>query len=173
MDTASGSAVPTGAAPTRSKLETWSKIIAVVVNLALVVLGVFGLIGTFGSFDPFKIIMALYIIIFAFWALMAEFNCKWIFKSFNFLQSRYGRGFFYLFMGTLAASFGTGEIFQFIAGILLMCNGVFQVIVACTSPKQADPASSAGSYVPPSSGSFSPTGAKAGGYTPAGSGSAV
>ena len=49
------------AAPTRSKLETWSKIIAVVVNLALVVLGVFGLIGTFGSFDPFKIIMALYI----------------------------------------------------------------------------------------------------------------
>ena len=90
------------------------------------------------DFDIVMIMISLYMIILAFIACLAECRAAWVGKKFGFLASRGGRGFFMLFIGSLAVAEGVNfwytQHLTFASGVVYMLVGFLNIAsYACVS----------------------------------------
>jgi len=77
-------------------------------------------------------ILSFYYILFGLLMLGAELKFKVIAKYFKVVESFFGKGLFYIILGTIA--FG-GEWWAILIGIFLIVNGIFNLVGGCTNPK--------------------------------------
>jgi len=95
-------------------------------GLALSVLGVFGILGNIITLNIEAAIISIYMIPIGLIIVFAEIRWKVniIITNFPFLTTYYGRGVFYIFIGSLALGV-TGGVFGVIAGAIVMLCGIF------------------------------------------------
>ena len=98
----------------------------------------------FSLHDPTKLVLSAYLCIFGVAGALTEFKVLSMMKRFPFLLSLTGKGFFFLFCGTLGLSFGwetdPGErIIPFLMGLISIAAAVIMFICKCIK-KQKTPA---------------------------------
>ena len=78
------------------------------------------------DFDIVMIMISLYMVILAFLAMLAECRAAWVGKKFGFLASRGGRGFYMLFIGSLAVAEGVN--FWYTQHLTFACGVVYMLV---------------------------------------------
>ncbi|CAG9312169.1 unnamed protein product [Blepharisma stoltei] len=102
------------------------KIFSVLCGLGMIILGVMVYVyfDDIGSFIQF--IMALYYILFGILAILGEFPIPHITKYFSFLKKYFGKGLYFIFMGTI--SFSYSEWYQLLISLANIILGIMYIV---------------------------------------------
>eukprot|EP00871_Galdieria_phlegrea_P002963 jgi/Galph1/3668/GphlegSOOS_G2346.1 len=99
--------------------------------LCIVSAGVIGAVGIvcfiFCSINPRNVIINIYLIIFAVLIIFSELGFSFLLKRFAFLDTFFGRGIFYIFVGLLAID---THWFQILAGVFVSVYGAVLVLMS-------------------------------------------
>jgi len=111
---------------------TLLKICCMVCGGALSVVGLWLFLTSILTFSFSDLIVGFYLIIGGIIVILAELQFKWFISRLNFLGHHFGRGVFYIFVGSLTfAVFGLSgviSVFLMIIGILTMICGIVQIV---------------------------------------------
>ena len=97
------------------------------------------------KFDGTMILISFYMVMFGLIGLLAECRMTRTFSKFGFLASRFGRGVFYIFIGSFAVVQGEafcvqehGQCLTFATGIFVVTNGILYILTYfCYRTRQA------------------------------------
>ncbi|CAK89610.1 unnamed protein product (macronuclear) [Paramecium tetraurelia] len=129
--------------------KTWILILRWVNIVAAVVIGAMGIyqLVTFQMFSDFhfyeiwSIFTPVYSLIFCGLLLAIEFKKDFIADQFQFMMSCFGRGIFYIFLGSVVSYQPTGgsstQVAGWIWGLTLWLVGIFYVVIHFVGPKSA------------------------------------
>ncbi|EME27598.1 hypothetical protein Gasu2_40240 [Galdieria sulphuraria] len=99
--------------------------------LCIISAGVIGAVGVvcfiFCSINPRNVIINIYLIIFAVLIILSELGFSFLLKRFSFLDTFFGRGVFYIFVGLLAVD---THWFQILAGVFVAAYGLVLVFMS-------------------------------------------
>mmetsp|Transcript_22607 Transcript_22607/g.37284 ORF Transcript_22607/g.37284 Transcript_22607/m.37284 type:complete len:186 (-) Transcript_22607:416-973(-) len=106
------------------------RLVCGITGLALSILGLFSILGQLLTANVPGVIISIYMIPIGLLIAIAElrWNIGFVFNGFPFLRSYFGRGFFYIFVGTLAL--GIFSPWGYIAGAVLIINGICSLIAS-------------------------------------------
>ncbi|CAD8191055.1 unnamed protein product [Paramecium pentaurelia] len=130
--------------------KTWILILRWVNIVAAVVIGAMGIyqLVTFQMFSHFhfyeiwSIFTPIYSLIFCGLLLAIEFKRDFIADQFQFMMTCFGRGIFYIFLGSVVSYQPSGEsssqqVAGWIWGLTLWLVGIFYVVIHFVGPKSA------------------------------------
>ncbi|CAG9329550.1 unnamed protein product [Blepharisma stoltei] len=106
------------------------RITSIILAILLIALGIFNF-GTIDLGDPINVILPVYYVFFGLMMIGAEVPCNFLLQKFLFISGYFGRGIFYIFVGTLCIRYHT--VFQFIVAAFLMGVGIIYIFSSCSS----------------------------------------
>ncbi|CAG9335038.1 unnamed protein product [Blepharisma stoltei] len=108
------------------RLSLMMKILSCVCGFGMIILGIMVYVYYSDIKNFVQFIMALYFMIFGVLGMAAEFPVKYISRFFSFMKKYFGKGLYFIFMGTI--SFSVTYWWQIIISLLNIMLGILYIV---------------------------------------------
>jgi len=124
------------------RLQMFLRIYCSIAALGMSVLASYAVSMPRGCLDPYFYLISCWLVLLGIISILVEWRINRVRSLFAFLTYKTGRGFFYIFIGSLCT--GISEVYGIIVGAIVILGGILTIIIAIFLRKQKNKPSLAG-----------------------------